>query len=41
MSWEVVIGIETHVQLKTRNKIFQGHPSTINLSQIPQLIMLI
>ena len=22
MSWDVVIGIETHVQLKTRNKIF-------------------
>ena len=41
MSWDVVIGIETHVQLKTRNKIFQEHPSTIHLSRIPQLILLI
>ena len=24
MEWEIVIGIETHVQLSTRSKIFSG-----------------
>ena len=24
MSWDVVIGIETHVQLQTKTKIFSG-----------------
>ena len=24
MQWEVVIGLETHVQLSTRSKIFSG-----------------
>ena len=24
MTWEVVIGLETHVQLSTRSKIFSG-----------------
>ena len=24
MEWEIVIGIETHVQLKTNSKIFSG-----------------
>ena len=24
MSWDVVIGIETHVQLRTKTKIFSG-----------------
>ena len=24
MSWEVVIGLETHTQLSTRSKIFSG-----------------
>ena len=24
MEWDIVIGIETHVQLKTKSKIFSG-----------------
>ena len=34
MSWDVVIGIETHVQLKTRNKIFSRKYKTnlLNMS---------
>ena len=24
MEWEIVIGIETHVQLKTNSKLFSG-----------------
>ena len=27
MSWEIVVGIETHVQLATRSKIFSGAPT--------------
>src|SRR5581483_580735 len=27
MSWEVVVGIETHAQLRTRSKIFSGAPT--------------
>ena len=27
MSWEVVVGIETHAQLLTRSKIFSGAPT--------------
>ncbi|HJS75852.1 MAG TPA: Asp-tRNA(Asn)/Glu-tRNA(Gln) amidotransferase subunit GatB [Burkholderiales bacterium] len=27
MSWEIVVGIETHVQLLTRSKIFSGAPT--------------
>ena len=41
MSWDVVIGIETHVQLKQEIKFFQEHPSTIHPRQILQLILLI
>ena len=26
MQWEVVIGLETHVQLSTQSKIFSGAP---------------
>ena len=26
MKWEVVIGLETHVQLSTHSKIFSGAP---------------
>ena len=33
MSWDVVIGIETHVQLKTRNKIFSR--ASINNTSAP------
>lgn len=33
MSWEVVIGIETHVQLKTRNKIFSR--ASVNNTSAP------
>jgi len=28
MSWEIVVGIETHAQLRTRSKIFSGAPTT-------------
>ena len=24
MSWEIVVGLETHAQLRTRSKIFSG-----------------
>ncbi|HET7297869.1 MAG TPA: Asp-tRNA(Asn)/Glu-tRNA(Gln) amidotransferase GatCAB subunit B, partial [Burkholderiales bacterium] len=27
MSWEIVVGIETHAQLLTRSKIFSGAPT--------------
>ena len=27
MSWEVVIGLETHAQLSTASKIFSGAPT--------------
>ena len=32
MSWEVVIGIETHAQLSTESKIFSGAPTRFGAS---------
>ena len=32
MSWEVVIGLETHVQLATMSKIFSGEPTAFGAS---------
>ena len=29
MQWEVVIGLETHVQLSTQSKIFSGRMFTL------------
>lgn len=33
MSWEVVIGLETHAQLSTVSKIFQARPPRMARSQ--------
>jgi aspartyl-tRNA(Asn)/glutamyl-tRNA(Gln) amidotransferase subunit B len=37
MQWETVIGLEVHVQLATRSKIFSGASRRLALSQTPSL----
>ena len=37
MKWEVVIGMETHAQLRTNSKIFSEPPS-LKLLQLGQLL---
>ena len=35
MSWEVVIGLETHAQLSTRSKIFSGASTAFGAERNP------
>ena len=41
MQWEVVIGLETHVQLSTKSKIFSGAPRHFGDEPIRMLALLI
>ncbi|GBL32110.1 aspartyl/glutamyl-tRNA(Asn/Gln) amidotransferase subunit B [Methylophilaceae bacterium] len=40
MSWDVVIGIETHVQLQTKTKIFSGASTTFGAEPNTQACVL-
>lgn len=39
MEWEVVIGLETHVQLSTRSKISRVQPATSAIRPMSTLAM--
>jgi Asp-tRNA(Asn)/Glu-tRNA(Gln) amidotransferase B subunit len=36
MQWEVVIGLENHVQLTTESKIFSGSPTKFGAEPTPR-----